>query len=70
MPDPSTRAKWRALRSARVRTLEKQVDTADIVRDGDVTTTEIFSRPLHPVNAFEFNELNFGVGVTPRRSTL
>ena len=30
-----TRAKWRALRSARISVLEKDLDTADIVRDGD-----------------------------------
>jgi hypothetical protein len=37
---------------------------------GDVTTAEILSRLLHPVNAFEFNELNFGVGVSTRRGAL
>ena len=31
---PSTRAKWRALRSAGISTLEKVFDSADIVRDG------------------------------------
>jgi hypothetical protein len=30
----STRAKWRALRSARSSTLKKVFDSADIVRDG------------------------------------
>src|SRR5208282_3631869 len=31
---PSTRAKWRALRSAGISTLEKVLDAADIVREG------------------------------------
>jgi hypothetical protein len=33
----STRAKWRSLWSARVSTLKEALDTADTVRDGDIT---------------------------------
>ena len=33
MAEPSTRAKWRALRSAGSSTLKKGIDSADIVRD-------------------------------------
>jgi hypothetical protein len=34
----STRAKWRSLWSARVSTLKEALDTADTVRDGDIST--------------------------------
>jgi hypothetical protein len=37
---PSTRAKWRSSMSAYRSALENVLDTADIVRDGDLSTVE------------------------------
>src|SRR6266403_2406690 len=44
MAEPSTRAKWRALRSARVSALKKYLTGDDIVRDGDFTSVSDYFR--------------------------
>ena len=45
---PTKRAKWRSFYECMQECAQNLVDTADIVRDGDVTT----SKPLLPVATF------------------